>query len=171
MPARNLPRHPLPRSRVLIVVTKTLHILSAMLFLGAGLMTAYYKVRADRSGDIAVVAWYQREIVRADWTFTLPSGFLLPATGFGLVHLYGLPLTTRWVMFGIVGFALSGLLWLPALWLQLRMSQMADAAHRDGVALPGEFHIMNRAWTLLGVPAFLIAILTVLVMVGKSTIA
>ena len=82
---------------MLIPVLKTLHVLGAVLFLGAGMMTAYYKVRADRSGDLKILVWYQREIVLADWLFTTPSAVILPVTGIWLAKAYQLPLTTGWV--------------------------------------------------------------------------
>lgn len=152
---------------MLYLVLKTLHILSALLFLGAGLMTAWYKVRADRSRDAKVIAWYAREIVLADWIFTLPSGVTLPATGVWLALLLGQPLTTGWVSLGIGAYALAGLLWLPAAWLQIRMRQMAEAAARDGTALPDAFHRANRIWLFLGVPAFGVSIAALWIMVAK----
>ena len=39
-------------------------------------------------------------------------------TALGL-HFYGLPWDTPWVLWGIGGYAFSGLLWLPAVWLLL----------------------------------------------------
>ncbi|MDH5490624.1 MAG: DUF2269 domain-containing protein [Myxococcales bacterium] len=152
---------------MLFALLKTLHVLGAMLFLGAGLMTAYYKTRADRSGDLRVIAWCQAEIVRADWIFTLPSAFLLPSTGIGLALLYGAPLTRGWVGLGLLGFALSGLLWLPAVHLQLKMKALAEEALRLGAPLPEAFHRANRQWLLLGLPAFAIALGTVWIMVSK----
>ncbi len=152
---------------MLYLVLKTLHILSALLFLGAGLMTAYYKVRADRSGDLRVLAWYQREIVLADWIFTLPSGITLPATGLWLAVLLGQPLTSGWVALGIGAYALAGLLWVPAAVLQLRMRGLAERAIRDGTALPEAFHRANRLWLALGVPAFAVSIAALWLMVAK----
>lgn len=151
---------------MLVLTVKALHILGALLFLGAGMMTAWYKVRADRSGDPAVVVWCQREIVRADWLFTLPSAIVLPASGLYLVHAYGMPWTTGWVLLGIGAFALSGLLWLPAVWLQIRMRRLAEEALASGT-LPAEFHRLNRIWMALGVPAFVIAVATVWLMTVK----
>ena len=151
-----------------LVALKTLHVLGAVLFLGAGLMTAYYKWRADRSGDVQVVAWCQREIVRADWIFTAPSGIILPTTGIALAMGYGLPLTTDWVMFGIVAFASAGALWLPAVWLQLAMRDLAVAAARDQQALSPRFHRYNAYWLALGAPAFALSVFAVWVMVAKQ---
>lgn len=152
-----------------LLVLKTVHVLAAMFFLGAGLMTAYYKVRADRSGDLRVLVWYQREIVLADWLFTLPSGIVLPVTGIWLATSYGIPLTSSYVAAGIIGYAIAGALWVPAAYLQIRMRALAAAALRDGTELPREFHKANRAWMALGIPAFAVAALTVWVMVAKTT--
>ena len=154
---------------MILLAVKTAHVLSAMLFLGAGLMTAYYKVRADRSGDLRVLVWYQREIVLADWLFTLPSGIVLPITGIWLAMSYGIPLTASYVGAGIVGYAIAGALWVPAAWLQIRMRTLAAAALRDGTELPAEFHRANRVWMALGVPAFAVAAFTVWIMVAKAT--
>lgn len=152
---------------MLYLVVKTAHILSALLFLGAGLMTAWYKVRADRARDANVIAWYAREIVLADWIFTLPSGVTLPATGLWLASLLGQPLTQGWVALGIACYALAGTLWVPAAWLQLRMRRLAETAARDGSALPPAFHRYNRVWLALGVPAFAVSMLALWIMVAK----
>lgn len=154
---------------MLILAVKTLHILSAVLFLGAGLMSAYYKTRADRCGDLRVVAWYQKEIVRADWLFTVPTGVLLPLTGGWLVLKYELPWSTSWVQWGLGGYVVTTLLWAPAAWLQIRMRALASDALNLGIELSAEFHRMNRVWFLLGLPAFVVAIFTMWVMVTKAT--
>jgi uncharacterized membrane protein len=148
-------------------VVKALHVFAAMLFLGAGLMSAYYKIRADRSSDLRVIAWCQQEIVRADWLFTVPSGVLLPSTGLWLMYEYGLPWSTGWVVMGMGGYAVAGFLWLLAARLQMRMRKISVQALRDGAVLPEAFHRANRLWRLLGIPAFTTALWTFGVMVAK----
>ncbi|RLB54587.1 MAG: DUF2269 domain-containing protein [Deltaproteobacteria bacterium] len=152
---------------MLVPILKTLHVFGAVLFLGAGMMTAWYKVRADRSGDLRVLTWYQREIVRADWLFTAPSAVILPVTGLWLANIYGIPWNQGWVGWGLAGFLVSGVLWLPAVWLQIRMRQMAEHALKHDEELPALFHRMNRIWMALGIPAFLLAIFVIWMMVAK----
>jgi len=151
----------------LLYFVKALHILSAMIFLGTGMGSAWIKFRADRCPDIRVVAWAQQEIVRADWIFTVPAGLSLPLTGLWLAWLYRLPLTTPWVLMGVAGFAVAGLCWLPAAYLQIRMRRTADAALAAGAPLPESFVRDRLWWTLLGIPSFSAAVLTVWVMVAK----
>lgn len=151
----------------MVLIIKTLHILGAVVFLGAGLMSAYYKVRADGSDDPRIIAWAQAEIVRADWLFTVPAGIVMPVTGFLLVHLYGLPWTTSWIHWGIAGYLVAGALWLPAAWLQIQMRAMARSSENGGTPLPARFRTLNRVWFALGIPAFTAATLTMWVMVAK----
>lgn len=152
---------------MLFQVLKTVHVLGALLFLGVGLGSAFYKFQADRSGDPRVVAWCQRQIVLADWLFTVPSALLLPVTGFWMVWLLGLPVSMPWITWGIVGYVVAGALWLPAVWLQMKMRRLAEQALADETALPAAFHKARRAWIALGFPAFAVSALTVWFMVSK----
>lgn len=153
---------------MLILLAKTLHVLSAAIFFGAGLMSAWWKLRADLSRDPAIVAWAQQEIVLADWVYTVPSGVISPLTGAYLVWRYGLPWTTPWVLASIGGYLVAMVCWLPAAWLQLEMRSLARAAAASGSPLPRRYHQLNRAWLLLGVPAFTAAVFIIWTMVSKT---
>lgn len=153
---------------MLILVVKLLHVLSATFFFGGGLLIAWHKLRADRTGDPKIVAWAQKEIVRADAVFSIPSGIILPITGAWLVAEYHLPWRTGWVPWGIGAYAATGLLWLPAAFLQVKMRKMAEEAVAEGTPLPPAFQRANRIWFALGVPAFALTIFIVWIMVSKS---
>ena len=146
---------------------KAVHVIAATFFFGAGLALALTKWRADRTGDLRVMAFAMRHIVWADWLFTLPSGLVLPITGIWMASLVGLPWTSGWVGLGILLYAIAGLTWLPAAFLQLRMRAMVEAALRTGAPLDPVYARYSRTWALLGVPAFLAAVFTVFLMVMK----
>jgi len=152
-----------------MLALKVVHILGVVLFLGAGLGTAFTKVWADRSGNIVVIAWAHEYICVADRVFTFPSAFIVPISGIALAQAYSMPLTTPWVLAGIVGFVVTGLLWLPAYRLQLRMRDLSRQALAAGEPLPAEFHHATRIWLALGFPAFALALATMWVMVAKPT--
>ncbi|MBX7196833.1 MAG: DUF2269 domain-containing protein [Sandaracinaceae bacterium] len=154
---------------MLAAVLKLVHVLAAMLFFGAGIGSVYYKVRSYQGGVIAVMAFCDREIVRADWLFTVPSGVILPLTGLGLVHVYHLPLTTPWILTGLAGWAIAGITWLPAAFLQIRMRRLSEEAQASGGTLGPDYHRAQRTWLLLGFPSFCAALLTIWVMVSKTT--
>ena len=150
-----------------LLLIKVLHLLSATLFFGTGLGTAWYKVRADRSGDLRIIAWAQRNVVFADWVFTVPSGALMPITGLWMVTLLNIRWTAPWVLWSLGGWAAAGALWLPAAFLQIRMKRLANRALADGAELPEAFHRANRIWLALGVPAFTISVWVIYIMVTK----
>lgn len=152
---------------MLLLLIKTIHVLGAMVFLGTGAGSAWYKMRASRTDDARVTAWCDVEIVRADWIFTVPAGVTMPLTGALLVHLNGMSWTTPWILIGLLGYAIAGVFWLPAAWLQIRMRELSTRAAAAGEPLPAAYARAQRAWTLLGVPSFLAAIVTIWVMVAK----
>ncbi len=152
---------------MLYLVLKWLHVLGAILFLGVGAGSAWYKLRGSHSGDPKVVAWASREIVLADWLFTVPSALIMPITGLWMASLMKMPWLEGFVGVGVFGFAAAGALWLPAVWMQLRMKRLATEAAERG-ELPGdEFRRLQRWWLILGFPAFAISVALIWVMVAK----
>ena len=154
---------------IAIGILKTVHVLAAIFFLGFGLASFFYKALAWRSRDPAVVLWCDRQIVLADWIFTVPAGLTLPTTGAVLVLLYGLPWSTGWIAVGLGGYVLAALTWLPAARLQLQMRAMAERAVRAGTPLPDAYGAALRAWGALGIPSFAGALATLGAMVTKWT--
>ena len=146
---------------------KTLHLLSMVLLFGTGLGSAYYKWMADRSGLVAHIAVTNRHVVLADWIFTTPTVILQPVTGLWMVHLLGLPLSTPWIAASLGLYALAGACWVPVVWLQIRMQQLAERATAQAWPLPPDYWRMARAWFWLGVPAFAAMVAVVALMVAK----
>lgn len=149
---------------------KSVHVLFAMLYLGTGLGSAYYKMRAFRTRDPHVIAFLDREIVRADWLFTVTSGVVMPATGAIMVAKLQLSFATSWVVTAFGLWMVAGLLWLWAARLQIQMRTMSADALRDNQPLPPQYMRAQRLWMMLGIPAFLAAMATVVVMVKKPTL-
>jgi uncharacterized membrane protein len=151
----------------LILLVKALHVLSATIFFGAGLMSAFWKFRGDQSADLSVVHWAQRQVVLADWIFTVPAGVISPLTGVYLISVYGLPWSTSWVVVSIGGYLAAMVLWLPAAWIQLELRKLTERALAEKTALPPRFQQLNRVWLVLGVPAFGVSVLIIFAMVAK----
>lgn len=151
-------------------LTKTLHILSMVLLFGTGLGSAFYKWMADRDGDLAHIAATNRHVVLADWLFTTPTVIFQPLSGLWLAHLLGLPLATPWIAASLLLYCLAGACWLPVVWLQIRMRDLAAAALAAKRELPPAYWRMARRWFWLGVPAFTSMVLVVVLMVFKHQI-
>lgn len=147
---------------------KWLHILSATLLFGTGLGTAYYKWSADRSGDVRAIAMVMRRVVLADWLFTTTTIVIQPLTGLRMAQLAGYPLTSGWVAWSLALYVLAGACWLPVVWLQLRMRDMALQAAAAGADLPARYHRYARIWFVLGIPAFAALVVVFYLMVFRS---
>ncbi|MCL2635666.1 MAG: DUF2269 domain-containing protein [Betaproteobacteria bacterium] len=146
---------------------KTLHILSMVLLFGTGLGSAFYKWMADRSGNLAHIAVTNRHVVLADWIFTTPTVIFQPLSGLWMLHLLDLPLSTPWIAASLGLYCLAGVCWLPVVWLQIRMRNIAADALAQQAALPQGYWKMARCWFWLGVPAFCAMVLVVALMVFK----
>lgn len=149
------------------VTLKTLHILSMVLLFGTGLGSAFYKWMADRSGNVAHIAVTNRHVVLADWLFTTPTVIFQPVSGWWLAHVLGIPLTTPWVAISLFLFFVAGACWLPVVWLQMRMRDIAADAAAQRSPLPAAYWRLARYWFWLGVPAFVAMVLVVALMVFK----
>lgn len=148
---------------------KYLHVLSMVLLFGTGLGSAFYKWMADRSGNVAHIAITNRHVVLADWLFTTPTILIQPISGLWLVSLLEIPITTPWVIASLLLYALAGACWLPVVWLQIRMRQLAQDAVTTNSPLSARYWRYSRIWFWLGLPAFLAMLLIVLLMIFKSS--
>ena len=160
----------------LYLLLKWLHIVSSVLMVGTGLGSAFYMFFTNRSGNVQAQAVVTKLVVRADWWFTTPTVLIQPATGLAMAYLAGWPLSTPWLAWSLAQYALAGLCWLPVVWLQLRMRDMAretaeaaQAANGDGV-LPPLYWRYARWWEALGYPAFVAMAVVFYLMVNKPAL-
>lgn len=148
-------------------IVKWLHILSSTLLFGTGLGSAYYMFFASRDADPRLVATVVRHVVRADWWFTTPTVVFQPLSGFYLVHLAGYPLASTWIAGSLALYLLAGACWLPVVWMQIRMRDMARQAAERQEPLPPRYWRYLKLWTLLGCVAFAALVAVFWLMVGK----
>ncbi|MBV2123094.1 MAG: DUF2269 domain-containing protein [Candidatus Thiodiazotropha sp. (ex Ctena orbiculata)] len=146
---------------------KVIHILSATLLFGTGLGSAFYKWMADRGGDLQAMAKTNRSVVIADWLFTTPTVIIQPITGLWLINLMGIPLDQSWILITLILYIIAGACWLPVVWLQIRMRDLAADAVIHKRSLDERYHYYTRIWFWLGIPAFASMVLIYLLMVFK----
>lgn len=146
---------------------KTLHILSSTLLFGTGLGTAFFGWRAHQTGDVKIIYSTLRSVVIADWLFTLPSVIAQPLTGLLMVSSLGWPIDSLWIWGTLMLYAIVGLCWLPVVWLQIRMRNLAQQALSQYTPLPESYFRYFRLWFWLGWPAFTAVIIIFGLMVFK----
>ena len=149
------------------LVVKWAHILSSTLLFGTGLGSAFYMFFTSLTRDARNVAAVVRLVVIADWAFTTPTIILQPATGLYLIHLAGFPLSSAWIKWSIALYFLAGACWLPVVWMQIRMREMARTAAQAQRELPAQYFAYFKWWTGLGFIAFFALIIVFYLMVAK----
>jgi uncharacterized membrane protein len=151
------------------LAVKTLHVVSSTVLFGTGLGTAFFMWMVNRSGNRQAMAVVTRHVMKADLYFTTPAVIVQPLSGWALMAAAGYPLQfapLNWLGLSALLYALAGACWLPVLWLQWRMHQLAVQNPGDPV-LPSAYWHCERAWTLLGIPAFCSLIGVFWLMVAK----
>ena len=149
------------------MIVKWLHILSSTFLFGTGIGSAFYMLFTSLSRDVRAIAVVSRHVVLADWIFTTSTIIIQPVTGFYLMHLAGIPLHSRWIMWSVALYFVAGACWLPVVWIQLKMRDMAQEAAAAGSELPPQYWRYLRIWTTLGIPAFFALVIIFYLMVAK----
>ena len=146
---------------------KLIHILSSVLMVGTGFGSAFYMFMANRSNNLQAQLIVSRLVVKADWWFTTPAVIFQPVSGIALVYLAGWPLDAIWLLWTYALYALAAACWLPVVWLQIQMRNMALEASENSTALPALFWRYTRYWERLGYPAFVAMLAIYWLMVAK----
>jgi uncharacterized membrane protein len=130
------------------------HIIGSCVLLGTGAGIAFFMVMAQRTKDTRVIAHVAGTVVIADWIFTAVAVVAQPVTGALLANEIGWKLSEGWIVLSLALYVFIGLLWLPVVWIQHRLRDLARAAVASGAELPAEYHRLFRVWFVSGFPAF-----------------
>lgn len=151
----------------LYIALKVVHVISSTILFGTGLGIAFFKWIVDRSGSVSAIRVVSERVVLADWLFTTPAILIQAVTGIALAALAGFPLLRGWLACAIALYLLAGACWLPVVWLQMRMRDLAREADRSGIPLSDTYRRYANRWFWLGIPAFLSLVMVFWLMVAK----
>ena len=135
-------------------LVKYLHVLGAVVILGTGTGIAFFMLMAHRSRDPAFIARTAATVVTADLLFTLSAVILQPVTGGTLMMLTDTSVAEHWLIASLVLYAIAGLFWIPVVFMQIEMRDLARIADASGHALPPRYDKLFRRWFLCGIPGF-----------------
>lgn len=132
-----------------------LHTIGAAVLLGTGAGIAFFMVMANRSQDPVVIAHTAKTVVLADFLFTASAVIMQPITGVLLAIEIGWSLTEGWLQLSVGLYILTGVFWLPVVFIQMKLRQLAHASAQASAPLPDQYHRLYRIWFACGFPAFL----------------
>jgi len=154
---------------VTYLILKYLHVLGAMVILGTGAGIAFFMLMAHRSRDAAFIARTAKIVVLADLIFTATAVIAQPFTGLALLRIIEVPPTAPWVAASLGLYVVAGAFWLPVVWMQVRMRDLATAAANAGTALPAAYDRLFKLWLLFGFPGFGSVALILWLMIAKPS--
>jgi len=149
------------------LLIKWIHILSATILFGAGIGSALHMFMANSQGKIEEIYFAARIVVLADYLLTTPAVIIQLITGVLLVQMLDYRFTDFWVLWGLILYFFAGACWLPVIWIQIKMRDMAKTALESEEPLPGYFWKMDRWWIVLGSLAFPAILIVFYLMVFK----
>jgi uncharacterized membrane protein len=153
------------------LLLKFLHVIGAAVLLGTGAGIAFFMLMAHRTGNAATIAATARIVVIADLVFTATAVVAQPLTGLLLARETGLDLSEGWILASIGLYLVTGAFWLPVLWMQAKMRDLAKAAAAAGEALPARYYRLYRLWFAFGLPAFAAVLAIIWLMIARPEIA
>jgi uncharacterized membrane protein len=151
----------------LYFLIKYLHVLGAIVILGTGSGIAFFMLTAHRSRDPAFIAATAATVVIADMLFTLSAVILQPVTGGVLMALSGTTLAERWLVTSLGLYAVAGLFWIPVIFMQIEMRDLARLAVAQQAPLPPRYFALFRRWFMFGIPGFGSVMMILWLMIAK----
>jgi uncharacterized membrane protein len=118
-----------------------------------------------------VVAAIARIVVIADFMFTATAVVAQPVTGVALAWHMGWSLWEGWLALSILLYLVTGAFWLPVVWMQMRMRDLAAEVAATDQPLPPAYHSLFWWWFAFGFPAFGAVLSIFWLMIAKPALA
>ena len=151
---------------------KLLHIFAVILFLGNIITGVFWHRHAERTRNPRLLAHAVDGVIRSDRLFTMPSIFVIIATGVVAAVQGGLPLLrTGWIAWSLALFAIAGLLFMFRVApLQRQLRTAAEAGAASGSFDYEAYHRVALRWEIWGAGATLTPVLALALMVLKPAL-
>jgi uncharacterized membrane protein len=133
---------------------KFLHVIGACVLLGTGAGIAFFMLAAHLSRKPAVIAGVARIVVLADFIFTATAVLVQPVTGGLLMWVVGYSQYEHWIDLSLALYVVTGIFWLPVVWMQMEIRTLAADSVRDNTPLPPRYYRLFWTWFAFGFPAF-----------------
>ncbi|SHF15089.1 Uncharacterized membrane protein [Seinonella peptonophila] len=145
-----------------------IHLVGVVLSIGNFIVTAFWKIRADRQKDPHVVLHSVKNVMLADYIFTLPGIIFILISGLAMAIKAGMPMSGfNWFTLSLILFGLTGILWLFILIpVQRKMIKHASKSVENG-QLGTEYKKSSLHWAIAGSIATILPIVIMYFMIMK----
>jgi uncharacterized membrane protein len=152
------------------LLLRFLHVIGATVLLGTGAGIAFFMLMAHRTRNAGIIAHTAGIVVLADTLFTATAVVFQPITGYFLAREIGWQLSEGWIALSLSLYVFTGLFWLPVVWIQIRLRDIARASAVAGTPLPAAYYRLFRIWFACGFPAFASVLAIIWLMLSRPAI-
>ncbi len=146
---------------------KVLHILGVVLFLGNLIVSAVWRLLAQKIDDKAVHKFSIKLIQKTDILFTVPGVILIAVTGHMLAEGLGGIGAHSWIYHSYTLLTVSALIWMLGL-IPIQRKQLHLISESHSIKEAGIRYItLNRWWAILGGLATILALIALYLMVAR----
>ena len=135
-------------------VLRLIHVIGAAVLFGTGIGIAFFMVMAHRTRNPAIISHVAGIVVLADALFSASAVIAQPISGYLLARSAGWSLDTPWISLSLGLYVLTGLFWLPVVWIQVQLRNLAAEAVASKSELPVRYYRLYLIWFICGFPAF-----------------
>jgi uncharacterized membrane protein len=150
-------------------ILRFLHLIGATILFGTGAGIAFFMVISHRSKDARLIAHVAGIVVLADTVFTATAALFQPITGYLLIRELGYELQEPWIVLSLVLYVFTGMFWLPVVWIQIQMRNLAKQAAAQAAPLPPRYYKLFWIWFACGFPAFFAVMAILWLMLTRPT--
>ncbi|WP_199621951.1 DUF2269 family protein [Paenibacillus alkalitolerans] len=147
----------------------TLHLIGVVLFVGNIVTAAFWKVRADLTKNPVEIHSAVKNVMFADYVFTIPGLALIIVSGSVMAARAGFSLSgLNWLTLSLILLAVTGIIWAAVLIpLQRRMIWYSAECIEIG-SISMSYRDASRSWAIFGIAATLLPLVILYLMVMKG---
>ena len=151
------------------LLLKSIHLLGVIIFLGNIIITAVWKILADKTKSPAIVAYAQRLVTITDFLFTTVGVLLILVSGRTMALKFGEIGDILWLSWGWWLFIASGIIWVLILIpIQIKQAKLAKYFSTKE-EIPESYWTLSRYWVIFGIIATILPLANLYFMVFKPT--
>jgi uncharacterized membrane protein len=147
---------------------KSVHIFGVILLLGNLIVTAWWKLMANRTKSPSIIAFAQGQVTLTDFVFTAPGAFLAILAGDYMAYsTIGDSWNVQWLTWGRSLFIASGIIWVTVLIpTQIKQARLANN-FANKKSIPDEYWKLSKRWNIFGTIAVILPLINIYWMVFK----
>ena len=148
---------------------KLIHVFAVVMFLGNIITGVFWMRMAAKTKDIKIISFTMASIIKADQYFTIPGVIIITTAGiFAAIYGHFPLLHTGWILWSIVLFSISGLVFgFKLAPLQRKIYDFCVSNEKENNFDWITFHQMHRAWDRWGLIAVLAPLAAFAMMILK----